>query len=173
MKRWLNKTTVTLASLVVLLGVLVCARTLTQNSAPVVQLEQAAEEAASFLETQEEEPTGDFFKDFRAQRETARADEIALLDSIVQRQGAPEDSVRQADERKIELTRYTEQERAIEKLLVAKGFEDAAAFVQKGTVSIVVKKEKLTEEDTAKILELAMRQTEQEAGNIKIIPVAQ
>ena len=171
MKKWFNRSTVTLASLVVLLGVLLCARMLTQSGTPVVQLEVDAAQA-SFLETQEDE-TGDFFRDFRAQRETARADEIALLDSIVQRQGAPEDSVRQADERKIELTRYTEQERAIEKLLVAKGFEDAAAFVQQGTVSIVVKKEKLTDEDMAKILELAMRQTEQEAGNIKIIPVAQ
>ena len=28
------------------------------------------------------------------------------------------------------------------------------------------------DEDTAQILEIAMRQTEQEAGNVKIIPVA-
>ena len=116
--------------------------------------------------------TGDFFKDFRAQRETARADEIALLDGIVNRQNAPDQSVREADERKIELTHFTEQERAIEKLLVAKGFEDAVAFVQEDTVSIAVKKEKLSEEDTAKILELAIRQTDQPVENIKIIPVA-
>ena len=83
---------------------------------------------------------------------------------------APEDSVKKADERRIELTRFTEQERAIEKLLVAKGFEDAAAFVQEGTATIVVKKEKLTDEEIARILEMAMRQTGQEASNIKIIP---
>ena len=130
------------------------------------------EEAAARAQAQQVAGTGDFFKDFRAQRETARADEIALLDGIVNRQGAPEESVREADARKIDLTRYTEQERAIEKLLVAKGFEDAAAFVQEDTVSIAVKKEKLSEEDTAKILELAMRQTDQPAENIKIIPVA-
>ena len=54
------------------------------------------------------------------QRETARADEIALLDEIVHREGAPEESVREADARRIELTRQTEQERAIETQLVAK-----------------------------------------------------
>ena len=55
---------------------------------------------------------------------------------------------------------------------MAKGFEDAAAFVQEGTVTIVVKRDRLSDEDTAQILEIAMRQTEQEAGNVKINPVA-
>lgn len=159
----------TLAALALLFAVAFGIRLFSGNTEPVVSIQKesaapAAEEAQSAAQT------GDFFKDFRAQRETARADEIALLDSIVQRENAPEDSVKKADERRIELTRFTEQERAIEKLLVAKGFEDAAAFVQEGTATIVVKKEKLTDEEIARILEMAMRQTGQEASNIKIIP---
>ena len=163
-----NRSTVTLAAMVLVLGGLLLVRMLM----PDTQQVSGNTAAAQTPEAQQVAGTGDFFRDFRAQRETARADEIALLDGIVNRQGAPEQSVREADARKVELTRYTEQERAIEKLLVAKGFEDAAAFVQEDTVSIAVKKEKLSEEDTAKILELAMRQTEQPAENIKIIPVA-
>ena len=159
MRPWKNRTTVTLAAMVLLLGLGLVTRTLAAN-----QPEPASAEAASVLAAQEE--TGDFFRDFRAQRETARADEI------VHREGAPEESVREADARRIELTRQTEQERAIETQLVAKGFEDAAAFVQEGTVTIVVKRDRLSDEDTAQILEIAMRQTEQEAGNVKIIPVA-
>ena len=159
MRPWKNRTTVTLAAMVLLLGLGLVTRTLAAN-----QPEPASAEAASVLAAQEE--TGDFF------RETARADEIALLDEIVHREGAPEESVREADARRIELTRQTEQERAIETQLVAKGFEDAAAFVQEGTVTIVVKRDRLSDEDTAQILEIAMRQTEQEAGNVKIIPVA-
>lgn len=165
MRPWKNRTTVTLAAMVLLLGLGLVTRTLAAN-----QPEPASAEAASALAAQEE--TGDFFRDFRAQRETARVDEIALLDEIVHREGAPEESVREADARRIELTRQTEQERAIETQLVAKGFEDAAAFVQEGTVTIVVKRDRLSDEDTAQILEIAMRQTEQEAGNVKIIPVA-
>lgn len=165
MRPWKNRTTVTLAAMVLLLGLGLVTRTLAAN-----QPEPASAEAASVLAAQEE--TGDFFRDFRAQRETAREDEIALLDEIVHREGAPEESVREADARRIELTRQTEQERAIETQLVAKGFEDAAAFVQEGTVTIVVKRDRLSDEDTAQILEIAMRQTEQEAGNVKIIPVA-
>lgn len=169
--KWFNRSTVTLAALVVLLGALLCTRALTKDLSPTVTLNDALA-SASTLDAQQVTSTGDFFKDFRAQRETARADEIELLDTIINRENAPKESVAEADARKIELTYYTEQERAIEKLLVAKGFEDVAAFVQDGMVSIVVKQEKLSDADTAKILELAMRQTEQEAGNIKIIPVA-
>lgn len=169
MSKWFSRSTVTLAALALLFAVALGIRLFSGNTEPVVSIQKesvapAAEEAQSAAQT------GDFFKDFRAQRETARADEIALLDSIVQRENAPEDSVKKADERRIELTRFTEQERAIEKLLVAKGFEDAAAFVQEGTATIVVKKEKLTDEEIARILEMAMRQTGQEASNIKIIP---
>ncbi len=169
MSKWFSRSTVTLAALALLFAVAFGIRLFSGNTEPVVSIQKesaapAAEEAQSAAQT------GDFFKDFRAQRETARADEIALLDSIVQRENAPEDSVKKADERRIELTRFTEQERAIEKLLVAKGFEDAAAFVQEGTATIVVKKEKLTDEEIARILEMAMRQTGQEASYIKIIP---
>lgn len=168
----LNRSTVTLAAMVLVLGGLLVLRVLMPGAQQVSGSAAGANAGEETPQAQQVAGTGDFFKDFRAQRETARADEIALLDGIVNRQGAPEKSVREADARKIELTRFTEQERAIEKLLVAKGFEDAAAFVQEDTVSIAVKKEKLSEEDTAKILELAMRQTDQPAENIKIIPVA-
>ncbi len=169
MSKWFSRSTVTLTALALLFAVAFGIRLFSGNTEPVVSIQKesaapAAEEAQSAAQT------GDFFKDFRVQRETARADEIALLDSIVQRENAPEDSVKKADERRIELTRFTEQERAIEKLLVAKGFEDAAAFVQEGTATIVVKKEKLIDEEIARILEMAMRQTGQEASNIKIIP---
>ena len=169
MSKWFSRSTVTLAALALLFAVALGIRLFSGNTEPVVSIQKESAAPAA-EEAQSASQTGDFFKDFRAQRETARADEIALLDSIVQRENAPEDSVKKADERRIELTRFTEQERAIEKLLVAKGFEDAAAFVQEGTATIVVKKEKLTDEEIARILEMAMRQTGQEASNIRIIP---
>lgn len=169
MSKWFSRSTVTLVALALLFAVALGIRLFSGNTEPVVSIQKESAAPAA-EEAQSASQTGDFFKDFRAQRETARADEIALLDSIVQRENAPEDSVKKADERRIELTRFTEQERAIEKLLVAKGFEDVAAFVQEGTATIVVKKEKLTDEEIARILEMAMRQTGQEASNIKIIP---
>lgn len=169
MSKWFSRSTVTLAALALLFAVAFGIRLFSGNTEPVVSIQKESAAPAA-EEAQSASQTGDFFKDFRAQRETARADEMALMDSIVQRENAPEDSVKKADERRIELTRFTEQERAIEKLLVAKGFEDAAAFVQEGTATIVVKKEKLTDEEIARILEMAMRQTGQEASNIKIIP---
>ncbi len=173
MKRWLNRKTIPLYSLCLLALVLAVARGLAERQAPKMRVPETDVSAASAeLDAGQEAFTGDFFKDFRAQRETARADELALLDSIVQRENAPEDSVREADARRVQLTRFYEQERGIEKLLIAKGFEDAAAFIQEGSVSVVVKKETLSQSDSDKILEIALRESGQEAANIKVIPVA-
>lgn len=166
-----NRSVLTLTALVILLAGLLIVRTVMDHAQPVVS-QRTPDSGDTPIDAQSVSGTGDFFKDFRAQRETARADEIALLDTIIQRPGAPEESIREADARKIQLTQFTEQERAIEKLLVAKGFEDVAAFVQESTVSIAVKQEKLSDEENAKILALAIRQTDQQAANIKIIPVA-
>lgn len=158
-----------LAFLTLLILLLLAGRGLIGGDPPKTPSETPAPAAALLAQ---EEGEGDFFRDFRAQRETARADEIALLRQTASREGAPKESVLAADARIIELTRLTEQERAIETQLIAKGYEDAAAFVQDGTVTIVVKAERLRDEDAAVILEIAMRQTEQEAGNVKIIPAA-
>lgn len=163
-----NRSTVTLASLVLLLGILLAARAMAPQSAQTVSQIIESEQT----ETIAQETTGDFFKDFRAQRKQARADEIDLLNEIIDRENAPQESVVAADQRKIELTRATEQERMMEKMLIAKGFEDAAAFVMEESVTIAVKKAELSQEDSAKILELALRCTGLDAQNIKIIPVA-
>ena len=165
-----NRSTVTLASLVLLLGILLAARAMApQQAQPASQNVQPDTEKTAVLQENE---TGDFFRDFRLQREQTRADEIALLNEIIDRPNAPEDSIKEADLRKVELTRATEQERMMEKMLVAKGFEDAAAFVMEDSLTLAVKKAELTQEDTAKILELALRCTGLEAQNIKIVPVA-
>ena len=163
MRPWKNRTTVTLAAMVLLLGLGLVTRTLAAN-----QPEPASAEAASVLAAQEE--TGDFFRDFRAQRETARADEIALLDEIVHREGAPEESVREADARRIELTRQTEQERAIETQLVAKGFEDAVAMLHDQSANVVVKAGELDQTQVAQILDIVKTESGKSADQITIIP---
>ena len=166
-----NRSTVTLAALVLMLGILLAARAfIPQQVIPVAQQVQTdqTEQETVLTETGQE----DFFVDFRKQREQARAEEIAMLEEIIGRVGAPEESVKEADARKIELTRAMEQERMLEKLLDAKGFEDAAAFVLDKSLTVAVKKAELSREDTAKIMELALRCTGLESDRIKIVPVA-
>ena len=170
-KKWLTGNTVSLAALVLLLAVLLCVQALGGKFMPA----NAPGKSAGVVEAEsgdaQVDANTDFFKDFRAQRETARTDEIALLNTIVDRPGAPEESVREADARKVEITRNMEAERAIEKLLMAKGFEDAAAFVDGDCLSVVVRTPKLTDADTAKVLDVAMHKTGLPAAKIKIIPV--
>ena len=166
-----NRSTVTLAALVLMLGILLAARAfIPQQAMPVTQ--QVKSDLSDQETVLQETSVADFFVDFRKQREQARTEEIAMLEEIIERVSAPEESVKEADARKIELTRVMEQERMLEKLLVAKGFEDAAAFILDKSLTVAVKKAELSREDTAKIMELALRCTGLEADRIKIVPVS-
>ena len=166
----MNRSTATLAILVLMLGLLLTARALLPKTEANVSTAEAAVQTASAAVQIAPE---DFFRDFRLQREQAREDELKMLDDIISRENAPEDSVKEADARRIEITRAMEQERVMEKLLIIKGFEDAAAFVAEDTVTIVIKQGELSQQDTAKIMELALRHTDLGADKIKIIPYAQ
>lgn len=173
--KWFNVKALPLYALCVLALLLAVAYGMSLRTRPVLNIPQTGALSGGIEEqtAAADVADGDFFKEFRAQRETARADELQLLDSILQREDAPPDSIREADSRKVQLTRFYEQERAIEKLLIAKGFEDAAAFIQDGSVSVIIKKEKLSVSESDKILEIALRESGQDAANIKIIPVVQ
>ena len=166
----LNRSTATLAMLVLMLGLLLAMRVLLpeDQETAAVSGDAVMTAAVSTQSTPE-----DFFRDFRAQREQARTDELAMLDEIISRENAPEESVKEADARRVEITRAMEQERMMEKLLIVKGFEDAAAFVAEDIVTIVIRQAELSEQENAKIMELALRHTDLPAEKIKIIPYVQ
>ena len=55
-----------------------------------------------------------------------------------------------------------------ENLIVAKGFEEVVIFVNEDSVSVVVKKENLEQEDVAKIQNIVSRELSVNAENIHI-----
>ena len=166
----LNRSTATLAMLVLMLGLLLAARVLLPKEQETAAVSVDAERTAAVSAQSTPE---DFFRDFRAQREQARTDELAMLDDIISRENAPEESVKEADARRVEITRAMEQERMMEKLLIVKGFEDAAVFVSEDIVTIVIRQAELSDQENARIMELALRHTDRPAEKIKIIPYTQ
>ena len=66
---------------------------------------------------------------------------------------------------------YTLKEAQIENLVTAKGYVDCVAFIGDESVSIVVstKSGELTEADVAKIMDIAMAETDLDASGIKIM----
>lgn len=113
--------------------------------------------------------TENYFNDFRANRQSVRETEVAYLDSIIENENSDMETVKDAQNQKIEIVRIMEAELKVEGLLTAGGFEDAIVTVQKGSVNVVIKAKEISKEDAAKILEIVRQETEEPAQNIKVI----
>ncbi|MGI6003963.1 MAG: SpoIIIAH-like family protein [Christensenellales bacterium] len=111
-----------------------------------------------------------FFSDFRSERNTVRAEEIAYLDSIVNNTNSDQSIINQAQQEKIKIVTAMEKEVTIEGLLKAQGFSDAIATLHEGSVNVVVGLPQLSDSQVAQILEIVRRESGEEPANIKIIP---
>ena len=61
-----------------------------------------------------------------------------------------------------------EMEFAIEALLTAKGFADAAVTFHTDSVNVIIKAQELSEQQVAQVLDIVCRETGERAENIKI-----
>jgi hypothetical protein len=109
---------------------------------------------------------------FRGERERARAVEIQQLNALIADVTAGQKLRDIAREQLTQLTAWMEQETTVEGVLRAQGFADPLVTVHAGSVNVLVRVKALTQSDAAKILSVAVRETGQPSGNIKILPVA-
>ncbi|MEG1516347.1 MAG: SpoIIIAH-like family protein [Clostridia bacterium] len=110
---------------------------------------------------------------FRTDRAQLRARETAQLRGVADDRAAG-DAVRdKAREMLLELAQYSEQELTLEGVLRARGFPNPLATVHEDSVNILIQADAITRAQSATILELAMRETGESGGNIKIIPVGE
>ena len=115
---------------------------------------------------------GNFFADFRTERNTVRTQQIEYLDSIVNNTSSEASVVTQAQQEKIKITQSMEKEVTIEGLLKAQGFNDSIVTLHDGSVNVVVGMAQLNDSQVAQVLEIDMRESGEEPTNIKIIPAA-
>lgn len=108
-----------------------------------------------------------FFESFRTDRETTRAKEIEYIDTIIE-QGADADTMADAQQQKLAIVENMEMEMTIESLLKAKGFSDAAVTLHAGSVNVILSAEALSEEQVAQVLDIILRETGENAENVKV-----
>jgi len=113
--------------------------------------------------------SGDYFVDFRAERADIRAEQLRLLNEVIEK-GTDDPAAREASVLKVAVCGYIEQEFAIEQTLLAKGYDDVAAIVRGNLATVTVKKETLNKTDAARILDAVLRETGLNAECVKIIP---
>ena len=114
---------------------------------------------------------GDYFDEYRAQRDTTRQKELSQLDAIIDDTRTDADTLTRAQQQKLDLTSAMEYELTMEGLVIAKGIPDAVVTYKKGSVNVVVKNNELSGQQVAQILDIVQRECGEEAGNIKIQPM--
>ena len=104
----------------------------------------------------------------RMEREQTHSKTKESLNEIINSTSVSEDAKKEAVDKLTELADIMEKESATEQLLASKGFEDAVIFVNDDSVSVVVKAEKLEQNQIAQIQNIVSRELNMDAGIIHI-----
>ena len=108
---------------------------------------------------------------FRTEREQLRQRERAELNDIIHDAKTDPETLALAQRQLIRLTAAEDTEVQLEGLLSARGFEGVVVSASEAAVNVLVRREALTRQETAVILDLVLRQTGISGGNVKIIPL--
>lgn len=99
-------------------------------------------------------PAGDFFAEYRLERDRARGQEREMLREVMAGAAATDEARRQANLRYLGLSTAMGLETQLEGLIRGRGFVDAVVFLGDGTAQVVVKATALTGPDAARIGDL-------------------
>ena len=124
------------------------------------------------LVAQDDAAVSVFFETFKTERVTAREQEIAFLDSVINGGGSTAETVNQAQQQKLSVANAMEKEVIIEGLLKVKGFGDAVVTFNQQSINVVVKEKQLDDVAVAKILDIVTSETGAKAADVKVIPAA-
>lgn len=111
----------------------------------------------------------DYFEAYRTNRQSIRDMEMRYVQTVSDNQGSDAAVKKEAEQRLLEIASLMEKELKLESLIRSKGFEDVIAFVEEGSVNIVVKAEKLTSAQATSILKTVVNETGEASQNITII----
>lgn len=113
----------------------------------------------------------DYFVEYRMERERARGMEMETMREVLASPGVSEEIRREANERLLRLSNTISKEMELENLIRARGYRDAAVFLDGHTVTVVVQEGDNTaaEEDHAGIVEMVAKNTGVDGDNIIVI----
>ncbi|MBQ9624500.1 MAG: SpoIIIAH-like family protein [Clostridia bacterium] len=114
--------------------------------------------------------TGDFFADFRADRQRIREKELEGIESVINDGNTEKDVLAKAQQQKLSVSEAMEKETTIEGLLKAKGFSEAVVTIRENSINVVVEETEIDEKKAAQILEIVQRETGEDSQNIKVLP---
>ncbi len=108
---------------------------------------------------------------FRTEREQRRQRQRAELNDIIHDAKTDAETLSLAQRQLMALIDAEDAEGRLEGLIGARGFDNALVSVSDGAVNVLVRREKLTRQETAVILDLVLRETGVSGGSVRIIPI--
>lgn len=112
--------------------------------------------------------TTDYFTTARKNREQSREEEIELLQDLLADATMSDDAKQQTMAKLEAVTDAIGQENKIESLILAKGFADCVVYMSGDEANVVVKSESLSQEQTCRILDIVLAQSEVSADKVNI-----
>ncbi|NLY39627.1 MAG: SpoIIIAH-like family protein [Firmicutes bacterium] len=97
--------------------------------------------------------SGAFFAEYRLQRDRVRAQEIEMLEGVINNENASPEAKAEAEALLLSIVDLMEQELMIENVLKAQGFADAIFFFQNRVASVMVKQAELSEREFVQVTE--------------------
>lgn len=127
------------------------------NIKPGDDKEAGSDIPAAAVGSQAKVDSKQFFAQYRLERDRARSQQVDLLREMVNTPATDTESRAEAQKRLLELTQQMEREMELENLMVAKGYPEAAAFIQPEAVTVVLFSSPLKAEQKKEIASLASR----------------
>lgn len=113
---------------------------------------------------------GDYFIEYRLQRDKVRSQEIKMLENIVDNPNSTTEARQEAQRRLLDITANMEQELELEAVLEAKGYPETVTFIRSEEATVVINAPELAPEDATRIADVVARSTGKRLEDIVIIP---
>lgn len=111
-----------------------------------------------------------YFDESRLERERVRDEETEIFEKIISSETASPESQARAQTELTALSQKWEKEMIIERLIKAKGFQDAIVFINDSSVNVVIlNNSQLTNAQAAQIKDIVVREARVPVENIKIV----
>ncbi len=111
-----------------------------------------------------------YYAAYRLEREKVRANQIELLNGIVNNANSTAEEKKNAQNKIMIITDNMGQELQIEQLLQAKGFNEAAVFIQDEKICIVLEDNMLSTDAAAQVVDIVKSITGKGMESVVIVP---
>ena len=124
-------------------------------------------------DTQVGKPTAveTFFNSCKSSKDTQRAEELSILESIMVSETATAEMKETANAKKLDILKKMESELLIENTLKAKGFSDIVVNMTDNSINFIIEPAEPTQEQLSQIYTVVVTQTDYKSSQIFVFPI--